>query len=80
MRALPERQRSQSVLTVLDVYRQPMPAVAGSPVPGARFQAAVERSGRAIPHLSEQLIEKYLVDLERLGVLSASYQRHPKGR
>jgi fatty acid CoA ligase FadD9 len=70
MRALPERQRAQSVLTVLDVYRQPMPAVAGSPVPGERFQTAVAMSGRAIPHLSEQLIDKYLVDLEQLGVLS----------
>ena len=49
MRALPERQRAHSVLTVLDVYREPMPAVAGSPVPGARFQSAVEHSGRAIP-------------------------------
>jgi fatty acid CoA ligase FadD9 len=47
-----------------------MIAVAGSPVPGARFQAAVQGSGREIPHLSKELIEKYLVDLERLGVLS----------
>ncbi len=47
-----------------------MTAVAGSPVPGERFQTAVQESGRAIPHLSKQLIEKYLVDLERLGVLS----------
>ena len=70
MRALPERQRAQSVLTVLDVYREPMTAIAGSPVPGERFQTAVHGSGRAIPHLSKQLIEKYLVDLERLGVLS----------
>jgi fatty acid CoA ligase FadD9 len=69
MRALPERERSHSVLTVLDVYRQPMAAVAGSPVPGARFTAAVETSGRSIPHLSEHLIGKYLADLEHLGVL-----------
>ncbi|BBZ39514.1 carboxylic acid reductase [Mycobacterium conspicuum] len=69
MRALPERERAQSVLTVLDVYRQPMAAVGGSPVPGARFQAAVEESGRAIPHLSEQMIGKYLTDLKALGVL-----------
>ena len=80
MRALPERERSHSVLTVLDVYRQPMPAVGGSPVPGARFRAAVETSGRAIPHLSEHLIDKYLVGLEQLGVLSASYQRDPEER
>ena len=49
MRALPERQRAQTVLTVLDVYREPMIAVAGSSVPGARFQAAVQGSGREIP-------------------------------
>ncbi|ORA09858.1 carboxylic acid reductase [Mycobacterium arosiense] len=70
MRALPERQRAQSVLGVLDVYREPMTAIAGSPVPGARFRAAVERSGRKVPHVSQQLIEKYLADLERIGVLS----------
>jgi fatty acid CoA ligase FadD9 len=70
MGALPERQRAQSVLAVLDVYREPMAAMAGSPVPGAQFQAAVHRSGLAIPHLSRQLIEKYLADLEGLGVLT----------
>jgi fatty acid CoA ligase FadD9 len=70
MRALPERQRTQSVLTVLDVYREPMPAIAGSSVPGERFQTAVQGSGRAIPHLSQQLIDKYLADLKRLGVLT----------
>lgn len=69
LRALPERQRAQSVLAVLDVYREPMAAVAGSPVPGAQFRDAVKRSGRTIPHLSQQLIEKYLTDLEGLGVL-----------
>jgi fatty acid CoA ligase FadD9 len=80
MRALPERERAQSVLTVLDVYRQPMAAVGGSPVPGARFQGATELAGRAIPHLSEQLIGKYLTDLEQLGVLSVSHQRASKER
>ncbi|HEV7360149.1 MAG TPA: carboxylic acid reductase, partial [Mycobacterium sp.] len=70
MRALPERQRAQSVLAVLDVYREPMLAIAGSAVPGARFRSAVEHSGRAIPHVSQQLIAKYLADLERIGVLT----------
>jgi fatty acid CoA ligase FadD9 len=74
MRALPERQRAQSVLAVLDVYREPMPAVAGSPVPGAQFQSAVERSGRTIPHVTQQLIGKYLTDLIGLGVLTPSSQ------
>jgi fatty acid CoA ligase FadD9 len=70
MRALPERQRAHSVLTVLDVYREPMSAVAGSPVPGAQFQSAVEHCGRAIPHVTQQLIGKYLAELDRLGVLT----------
>jgi fatty acid CoA ligase FadD9 len=32
MRALPENQRGQSVLTVLDVYREPMTGIVGSPI------------------------------------------------
>jgi fatty acid CoA ligase FadD9 len=32
VRALPENQRGQPVLTVLDVYREPMTGVAGSPI------------------------------------------------
>jgi fatty acid CoA ligase FadD9 len=70
MRALPETQRAQSVLRVLDVYREPITAFPGSPVPGERFQSAVQGSGRAIPHLTKELIEKYLADLEQLRVLS----------
>lgn len=70
MRALPENQRGHSVLTVLDVYREPMAAVAGSPVPGERFRGAVRAAGRAIPHLSRELIDKYLTDLQRIGVLT----------
>lgn len=69
-RALPENQRGHSVLTVLDVYREPMAAVAGSPVPGERFRGAVRAAGRAIPHLSRELIDKYLTDLQRIGVLT----------
>jgi fatty acid CoA ligase FadD9 len=64
MRTLPENQRGQSVLRVLDVYREPMTAVAGSPVPGERFRAAVHAAGRAIPHVSRELIDKYLANLE----------------
>jgi len=70
MRALPERQRAHSVLTVLDVYRELCPLLPAPPVPGAQFQSAVERSGRAIPHVMQQLIGKYLAELDRLGVLT----------
>ena len=62
MRALPERERAQSVLTVLDVYREPMPAIAGSLVPGTRFQTAVECCRPRHPaSVTSELIAKYLV-------------------
>jgi fatty acid CoA ligase FadD9 len=57
------------VLAVLDIYRRPAVAIAGSPVPGARFGAAVAHAGRQIPHISRQLVEKYLADLESSGLL-----------
>jgi fatty acid CoA ligase FadD9 len=69
MRALPERARHHSVLAVLDVYRTPAVAVAGSPVPGARFGAAVAQAGAAIPHISRELIVKYLDDMKLAGLL-----------
>jgi fatty acid CoA ligase FadD9 len=69
MRGLPERQRSESVLAVLDIYRQPAKAVAGSLVPGKHFQAAVDRLGRRIPHITAELITKYLSDMKQVGLL-----------
>jgi fatty acid CoA ligase FadD9 len=69
MRALPESQRQRSVLAVLDIYRQPAEAVAGSPVPGARFAAAVQKAGLRIPQVSRELICKYLSDLKLIGAL-----------
>ena len=69
MRGLPETQRQRSVLAVLDIYRQPAEAVAGSPVPGSRFAAAAERSGLRIPQVSKELICKYLTDLKLIGAL-----------
>ncbi len=69
MRALPERQAQRSMLAVLDIYRRPAEVVAGSPVPGKRFAAAVEKSGRSIPRLSRELICKYLSDLRLIGAL-----------
>ena len=63
MRTLPENQRGQSVLRVLDVYREPMTAVAGSPVPGravpgcrpcrrAGHPPCVEGADRQVPRRS----------------------------
>jgi fatty acid CoA ligase FadD9 len=69
MRSLPEHQRQRSVLAVMDIYRRPAETIAGSPVPGGRFAAAVEKSGRSIPQLSKELICKYLTDLKLIGAL-----------
>jgi fatty acid CoA ligase FadD9 len=69
MQALPERARQLSVLTVLDVYRHPAAAVPGSPVPAARFRAAVESAGQEIPSISRELIAKYVDDMRLLGML-----------
>jgi fatty acid CoA ligase FadD9 len=54
---------------VLDIYRRPAVSVAGSPVPGAHFAAAVEKSRLSIPHVSKELICKYLTDLKLIGAL-----------
>ncbi len=69
LRALPERARSDSVLAVLDIYRQQAQPVAGSLVPGKHFQSAVEKSGRRIPHVTADLIGKYLSDMTVAGLL-----------
>jgi len=61
--------RIAEVLAVMDIYRQPAEAVAGSPVPGGQFAAAVEKSGLSIPRVSRELICKYLTDLKLIGVL-----------
>jgi fatty acid CoA ligase FadD9 len=54
---------------VRDIYRQRAPAVAGSPVPGSHFQAGVERFGHEIPHVTPDLIGKYVSDLKLAGLL-----------
>ncbi|MGV0046586.1 hypothetical protein ACRU13_16490 [Mycobacterium colombiense] len=45
MRALPENQRGQSVLTVLDVYREPMTGITGSPIGAVGPEDAVRVVG-----------------------------------
>ncbi|MCV7164042.1 carboxylic acid reductase [Mycobacterium stomatepiae] len=63
LRALPDKQRQQSVLPLLDVYRKPE-----APLRGA-VQAAKIGADKDIPHLSQQLIEKYVSDLRLLGLV-----------
>lgn len=45
LRALPENQRGQPVLRVLDVYREPMTGITGSPVDAVGPEDAVRVVG-----------------------------------
>lgn len=67
LRALPERQRHQSLLPLLHAYRKPSPAVHGALLPAEVFHAAVRSAGigpeHDIPHLNRRLITKYVRDL-----------------
>lgn len=73
LRALPERQRRHSVLPLLHAFHRPAPAIPGSALPAERFRAAVRAAGigpdRDIPHLTRELIEKYVADLTAAGPL-----------
>ena len=82
LRALPDRQRQQSVLQVLSLLlrnsndlRPPEPS-RGSVAPAVRFRAAVQdakigpdKNDPDIPHVSASIIIKYVTDLELLGLL-----------
>ncbi|HSS26186.1 MAG TPA: carboxylic acid reductase, partial [Mycobacterium sp.] len=73
LRALPERQRQLSVLPLLDAYRKPEQPLRGAPAPTEVFRGAVRAAkigaDEDIPHLSASLIDKYIADLQHLGVL-----------
>lgn len=69
MNALPEDQRHQSLLAILEPYRLPQSAVAESFLPVERFRTAAEAAGHPIPAISSQLIGKYVEDMRHLGLL-----------
>ncbi len=73
LRGLPEPQRSASVLPLLHAFARPAPAFAGSAIPAAEFRAAVRAAQLGpdadIPHLSADLITKYLGDLRWHGLI-----------
>jgi fatty acid CoA ligase FadD9 len=73
MRALPERQRHYSLLPLLHNYQQPECPVNGSIAPAEHFRAAVQEAkigpNKDIPHISSDVILKYLSDFELLGLL-----------
>ena len=73
MRALPDRQRQHSELNLLEAFRPPAPALHSPVLPADAFRARVRRScfgsDRDIPHISEELIGKYVADLRQLELL-----------
>ena len=73
MRALPERQRQGSLLPLLHNYQRPEKPLRGSVAPTDRFRAAVQEAkigpDKDIPHISRDIIAKYVSDLRLLGLL-----------
>jgi fatty acid CoA ligase FadD9 len=73
LHALPDRQRDNSLLPLMHAYRQPQKPVRGSVAPAGRFRAAVNAaqigSFGGIPHVTAPIIEKYITNLELLGLL-----------
>lgn len=73
LRALPVAQRQHSVLPLLTAYSRPERPVLGALAPAEVFRHAVQQQNIEgaddIPHLSRQLIEKYVSDLFATGLL-----------
>jgi fatty acid CoA ligase FadD9 len=73
MTALPEKQRPETVLPLLDAYRKPERPIRGAVAPTDVFQTAVRVAeigpDKDIPHVSAALIDKYVTDLRHLGLL-----------
>lgn len=73
MRGLPQPQRQQSVLPLLKYYQEPEQPLCGAMASTERFQAAVQEAkigpDKDIPHITAELIVKYITDLQLLGLL-----------
>jgi fatty acid CoA ligase FadD9 len=78
LRNLPDKQRQASLLPLLGSYRCPQPAIRGAFAPTQRFRAAVAEADIGahgdIPHIGKSVIEKYLTDLEMLGLLDGAHR------
>ncbi len=73
LRALPDQQRQHSLLPLLHAYATPEEPVAGWAESADRFRAAVQEAkigpNQDIPHVTPELISKYVTDLRHLGLL-----------
>lgn len=73
MNALPDAVRKSSMLPLMTAYATPGEPTQGTRMPAEKFRAAVQSAGigsaRDVPHVTEALIDKYVTDLRRLGLL-----------
>ena len=73
IRALPERQRQASLLPLPHNYQRPETPIRGSSAPTERFRSAVRDAkigpDKDIPHVTPEIIVKYITDLQLLGLL-----------
>jgi fatty acid CoA ligase FadD9 len=73
VRALPERQRQASLLPLLHNYQRPETPIRGSIAPTDLFRSAVQNAKISpctdIPHVTSEVIVKYITDLQLLGLL-----------
>jgi fatty acid CoA ligase FadD9 len=73
LRGLPAKQRNASLLPLLHNYQKPEHPINGSMAPTDRFRAAVQDAkvgpDKDIPHITPQIIAKYISDLRLLGLL-----------
>ncbi|TMU98180.1 carboxylic acid reductase [Streptomyces sp. DASNCL29] len=73
LRALPQKQRRHSLLPLLHAFTRPEENAFGPALSAERFHAAVRDAGigpgKDVPHLSADVVRKYVTDLLRLGLL-----------
>jgi fatty acid CoA ligase FadD9 len=69
MQALPEEQKQESMLAILEPYRKPQYATEKSMLPAERFRAGSAGTGSEILPLRAALIHKYVADLRGLNLL-----------
>ena len=73
LRALPDKQRQASLLPLLHNYWHPGIPVNGAMAPTDVFRTAVQEAkigpDKDIPHVTREIIVKYITDLELLGLL-----------
>lgn len=73
LQALPETQRQNSLLRLLTAFSRPERPVLGALAPAELLRKALQQNevgaDQDIPHLTRQLIDKYISDREADGLL-----------